>query len=223
MNKAEIEEERKIILDLKKELEEQEELKSQIVDKIYELRERIREKEYNLSIYDYYSKLREFLSNAKDFETHYIRRDTATRELMTNLKRGKYIYEKYGFKNGEYGVVKEEKRHVDYYIINSEYILIYSGRLNLQYRPEVHSSLTATEFKKSGRLYNPPLKNKSDDMYVPLTNGKKVHLYDNPIKLCGQTYDDMDYRKEWMNGELEYEGNNYGDTSSFYFVGRIEY
>lgn len=58
-------------------------------------------------------------------------------------------------------------------------------------------------------------------MIIKLKNGKKIYLYTKPVELCGQTYDDMDYRKEWYNGELEYEGNNYGDTSTFYFIGEL--
>lgn len=46
-------------------------------------------------------------------------------------------------------------------------------------------------------------------------------IHDQPVILEKQTYDDMDFRKEWHFGYLEYVGNNYGDTSTFYFVGEI--
>ena len=41
------------------------------------------------------------------------------------------------------------------------------------------------------------------------------------MRLYAQTEYDRDYRKEWINGVLEYEGNEYGDTSTFYFVGQL--
>ena len=44
-----------------------------------------------------------------------------------------------------------------------------------------------------------------------------------PGHIRAQTYADMDYRKEWYAGECYYEGNNYGDTSNFYMIGRIVY
>lgn len=99
--------------------------------------------------------------------------------------------------------------------------MIYSGSLKLKYAPPVYASLTATEFKKTGRLNDKPLNNNLNDMLVLIKGGKKVRLFDSPIKLCAQTYDDMNYGNECYFGDIVFEGNNYGDTSSFYFVGEI--
>lgn len=85
----------------------------------------------------------------------------------------------------------------------------------------VLSSYTATEFKQSGRIDKKFLKIEKRQRKCRLKSGQSIMIYDQPIILFGQTYDDMDYRKEWHYGLLEYEGNNYGDTSTFYFVGEI--
>lgn len=221
MEKIEIEKERESLLELKEQLTVQESIRNQINEKINELDNLIREKEKKLQIFDYYSAVRNFLISAKNFERHYLNRNTTTRDMMTRLKRGYYTKENYTYKKGKCILLGETEHYVDYYIINHRYILLYSGRLNISFKPPIYTSFTATEFEQNGHIYNPPLKNKSSDMIIILNN-QKIRLYDNPIQLCGQTYDDMDYRKEWYNGELEYEGNNYGDTSDFYFVGEIE-
>lgn len=41
------------------------------------------------------------------------------------------------------------------------------------------------------------------------------------MRLYAQANYDMDYRKEWEYGSLMYLGNEYGDTSTFYFVGQL--
>lgn len=61
----------------------------------------------------------------------------------------------------------------------------------------------------------------SQDMIVELNNGQKICLYKKPVQLNAQTNYDMDYRKEWEYGFLTYLGNEYGDTSTFYFVGQL--
>jgi len=50
-----------------------------------------------------------------------------------------------------------------------------------------------------------------------------LEIWTKPGHIRAQTYADMDYRKEWYAGECYYEGNNYGDTSNFYMIGRIVY
>lgn len=49
-----------------------------------------------------------------------------------------------------------------------------------------------------------------------------LHLWNRPFVLEASTMYDKDFRKIWRNGELEYEGNNYGDTSDFYIIGSLE-
>jgi len=57
---------------------------------------------------------------------------------------------------------------------------------------------------------------------ISLSNGKNLKLWETPYILEAQTDYDKDYRKEWKNGYLEYEGNEYGDTSEFYIIGCLE-
>lgn len=116
--------------------------------------------------------------------------------------------------------LKVVKNPLDLYIISSKYILIYRERLDIAENIPVASRLTAIEFKQRKFLYSTILSQKPE-MIVKLQNGMKVRLYENPVMLCGQTEHDKDYRKEWYFGSLEYEGNNYGDTSKFYFVGEV--
>lgn len=219
MDKEKLIQTRNEIKQLKLEKEEQERILQEARNKISSIIDSIEEKESQIRVYDYYDAVRSYLSNAKHPEKHWIDRDTTTRDLMTNLSRGCYRQKYYDSKMHEY--VEGKKVQVDYYIVNDRYILLYSGALKLKYDPQIHSSLTATEFKKRGILYDRPLKNNLNDMLVLIKDGKTVRLFDQPIQLCAQTYDDMDYRKEYVNGFLEYEGNNYGDTSSFYFVGEL--
>ena len=101
------------------------------------------------------------------------------------------------------------------------YILIYEANLKLRFSPECCAKFIASEFKKRSRVYYGEFNNEPSETTIKLKNDKKIHLYDNPIELCGQTYDDMNYGNESYYGELEYEGNNYGDTSTFYFVGEL--
>lgn len=171
---------------------------------------------------EYYYKVRQFLENSTHYENHYFRRDTPTRDLLTNLKRGYYNKKDgYEWNNGIYEFSSGGKRKVDYYIINNKYALLYSGNLYIKPKPNISAYYTATQFKQSGHLNNDFSKSKTKQNRCKLKSGKSMIIYDQPVILEGQTYDDMDFRKEWHFGYLEYEGNNYGDTSTFYFVGEI--
>ena len=123
--------------------------------------------------------------------------------------------------NGVYEFSSGGRRKLDYYIINDRYILLFSGSIKANLKMSILSSYTATEFKQNGRMDKKFLKFGKRQRKCKLKSGKSIMIYDQPIILFGQTYDDMDYRKEWYYGYLEYEGNNYGDTSTFYFVGEI--
>ena len=58
---------------------------------------------------------------------------------------------------------------------------------------------------------------------------RKVHWNENlwldlwaiPLHLRAVTDGDKNFRKEWVYGELVYEGNQYGDTSDFYIIGTL--
>lgn len=57
---------------------------------------------------------------------------------------------------------------------------------------------------------------------IDIGDGKVLRLWDKPFILRAVTEYDKDFRKEWMGGNLEYQGNQYGDTSNFYIIGTIE-
>ncbi|MCD7821972.1 MAG: hypothetical protein LUG64_07175 [Clostridiales bacterium] len=81
---------------------------------------------------------------------------------------------------------------------------------------------TATKFKQKFRYEIQEMDRERAGETIQLTNGTNLHIWENPYHLYAVTDYDMDYRKEWYNGFLEYEGNNYGDTSDFYIVGMTD-
>lgn len=146
---------------------------------------------------DYYHEVRQLLEKSNNYEDHYLRCDTTTRELLTNLKHG-YYYKKdgYGWNNGMYEFSSGGRRELDYYIINNRYILLFSGSIKIGLKLSALSSYTATEFKQVGRIDKNFIKIGKRQRKCKLKNGKLMVIYDQPIMLFGQTYDDMDYRKE---------------------------
>ena len=159
---------------------------------------------------EYYKKIEEFLSTAANYETHALKRNTSTREMMTALRRGWYLLDKLG----------HEGKHVDYFILDGRYVVLYPNNHDIPKVP-VSGSITATEYK-SGIIGWITLGNQPcTEILVVLKNDQKVRLFVKPYGFKAQTYFDIDYRKEWHNGEMVYEGNNYGDTSIFYIVGEI--
>lgn len=57
---------------------------------------------------------------------------------------------------------------------------------------------------------------------IMLSNGKALKLWERPYILKATTNYDKDFRKEWQDGDLVYEGNNWGDTTNFYIVGCLD-
>lgn len=90
------------------------------------------------------------------------------------------------------------------------------GRMNL-----VDRHVTFTELKKQGAL-SWRLKCYDEDFSkIELSNGESLKLWKRPYLLHAVTNYDKDFRKEWVDGFLEYEGNEYGDTSTFYIIGCV--
>ncbi len=83
-------------------------------------------------------------------------------------------------------------------------------------------SFIFSNFKKSGIYYW--LKKCEDEpcSKILLSNGSTLKLWDIPFIIEAATNYDKDFRKEWKDGYLEYEGNEYGDTSTFYIIGCID-
>lgn len=48
-----------------------------------------------------------------------------------------------------------------------------------------------------------------------------LKLWKRPVHVGAHTRFDEDYRKEYYQGDLVYEGNEYGDTTSFYIIGEF--
>lgn len=57
---------------------------------------------------------------------------------------------------------------------------------------------------------------------IKTESGEIIKLFASPYRLRAQTVYDTDYRKEWVNGYLVYDGNNFGDTTSYYIIGYLE-
>lgn len=179
------------------------------------------EKKRTFTQSEYYDCVRDYLKSAKRWESKYMKYNTKTLDMMTNLKRGYYPVGNLFNRNDMDKPLDEKYKDVDFYVINNFYVLVSEDQLNAIINPSVARSYTATEFKRIGHIASKSLMSNSEDMIVELNNGQKVCLYTKPVRLYAQTEYDRDYRKEWINGVLEYEGNEYGDTSTFYFVGQL--
>lgn len=79
--------------------------------------------------------------------------------------------------------------------------------------------MTFTEFKSAGMGKWFVKCDKEPAKELILSNGRKINVWRKPVILHAVTDYDKDFRKIWRNGELIYEGNNYGDYSTFYIIG----
>ena len=88
--------------------------------------------------------------------------------------------------------------------------------------PSEPNRITFSNFKKSkmGKWLSVDDERKQD--CIPLGGNQILNVWKRPFILEASTDYDKDFRKEWRNGELEYEGNNYGDTSDFFIIGSVE-
>lgn len=102
------------------------------------------------------------------------------------------------------------------YIPSNDFSAI-RGRMNLADR-----HITFTELKKQGLLFWRSKCSCEDFSKITLSNGESLKLWKTPYLLHAVTDYDKDFRKEWVDGFLEYEGNEYGDTSTFYIIGCID-
>ena len=98
-------------------------------------------------------------------------------------------------------------------------VVIYGLPSRLHYLAK--GSCTMTEFTKSHISEWDKINNERCKERIELTNGEVFYLWDNPYNLRAVTASDTDFRKEYVYGELRYEGNNYGDTSDFFIIGSV--
>lgn len=85
----------------------------------------------------------------------------------------------------------------------------------------IAADYTMTEFKRDNVAFE---ESSIEHELIEIREWDKTHnleIWSEPILLRAQTWFDMDYRKEWNGEDLVYEGNNYGDTSSFLIIGGL--
>lgn len=85
--------------------------------------------------------------------------------------------------------------------------------------PSADGGATITCFKREDIAYTLTFNEYATIAKIKWSPDKTLNLWKNPYALYAQTEFDKDYRKEWIGGELVYEGNNYGDTSDFLIIG----
>lgn len=102
------------------------------------------------------------------------------------------------------------------YIPSSDFSNI-RGRMNFSDR-----QITFTNLKKKGVTYWQEKCFHEDFTKIQLSNGETLKLWKTPYLLYAVTNYDKDFRKEWCDGYISYEGNEYGDTSTFYIIGCID-
>ena len=139
-------------------------------------------------------------------------RDIQTRKLMSRLNHS------------------VEDAQIDILLIsniyNSTKWIVVSSQSNL-FNPyiydKIYGEFTMTEFKcKKGFSFIYELKQLDNDALLKIDKEYSIlHIWKEPILIRAQTYEDMDFRKEWKGGYLVYDGNNFGDTSKFYIIGSI--
>lgn len=110
-----------------------------------------------------------------------------------------------------------DSRYLVIIYIPSEDFSAIRGRMNLTDR-----HITFTELKKQGLLFWRSKCACEVFSKITLSNGESLKLWKTPYLLHAVTNYDKDFRKEWVDGFLEYEGNEYGDTSTFYIIGCID-
>ena len=83
------------------------------------------------------------------------------------------------------------------------------------------NGITFTELKKQPPWFWQSIEKGRVGKYLQLDETMTLQLWERPYNLYAVTEYDKDFRKEWRVGFLEYEGNNYGDTSDFYIIGSV--
>lgn len=102
-------------------------------------------------------------------------------------------------------------------VLVDEYSKLYGRKAIKKY----YDSCTLTEFKKSNLFYKLTREKFNIISTIKWSDDEVIDVWSEPVWIRAQTYADMDYRKEWIGGDLVYEGNNYGDASDFYIIGKM--
>lgn len=92
---------------------------------------------------------------------------------------------------------------------------------NREFYDSIKDSITFTDMKKLGyRFFGRVVDRPSKE--ITLSNGRDILLFEEPYKLEASTDYDKDFRTEWEGDHISYQGNYYGDTSTFYIIGRLK-
>jgi len=175
---------------------------------------------------DYIDYIKELNIGDMQFEKVWLSSQLKTTKIMTNLK--------HRFGNDSIDETCENAFDVLYMILSNKRYYLFET-LVVIYIPQNAIKSINNKFDFSNRRITfTCCKQKSNSYYwydlcdnevyslISLSNGKNLKLWETPYILEAQTDYDKDYRKEWKNGYLEYEGNEYGDTSEFYIIGCLE-
>lgn len=87
--------------------------------------------------------------------------------------------------------------------------------------PKAGNEITFTEFKKNKVSFWQDVDDVRKACRLPLDQNSVLCLWNRPYILKAATEFDKDFRKEWRNGVMVYEGNNFGDTTNFYIIGSV--
>ncbi len=82
--------------------------------------------------------------------------------------------------------------------------------------------VTFTGLKKLGLYYWAERCLNEPSSKLALSDGTELKLWDTPFLLSAVTEYDKDFRKEWIDGCLVYQGNEYGDASQFHIIGHFD-
>lgn len=101
-------------------------------------------------------------------------------------------------------------------IYGCSFVVLYG--LPSRFQSIAETCYTMTEFKKKKpfALYSLCESRERNTISVGDTT---YFLWNHPLKIRAVTDFDKDFRKIYRNGILDYEGNQYGDTSDFYIIG----
>lgn len=153
--------------------------------------------------------------------------------LSSKLKSTRFMTQlKHRFSNDIIDKNCEEAIDVLYLNLNIKYYNY--GKLVIIYIPSevrqnyqsifdfTYRRMTFTWLKKQGISYWLRICKQEPYEKIELSNGTILKLWETPYELEAVTDYDKDFRKEWEDGWLAYEGNEYGDTSTFYIIGCID-
>ena len=148
----------------------------------------------------------------------YTLENSRTVSLMTKLHTTK----KSSDEATQYGVKRDYSDVLLVEVSDSALVIVYGDPFPTGKVPPHFASATMTEFKKGSTAYHLAWKEHELLTTLPWSDDTLFELWKSPFKLRAQTDYDKDYRKEWHSGDLVYEGNNYGDTSSFWIIGNLK-